>query len=102
MEVKGSGWYRMSYFCEITGGQLKTEPDLESLAAGWFDVEAIKGGKVNLRGNDFFRIVSEGMRYREWRKTVVPRNRFKPILNSNVTQPGLFIEYVIVKQSVIS
>jgi len=101
IEVKGSGWYRMSYFCEITGGQLKTEPDLESLAAGWFDVDAIRSGQVNLRGNDFFKIVNEALRFRQWRLTI-PRERFKPIVNTDITQPGLFIEYVIVKQSSLS
>ncbi|KAI6171569.1 Nudix hydrolase domain-containing protein [Aphelenchoides bicaudatus] len=101
IEVKGSGWYRMSYFCEIAGGQLKTEPDQESLSAEWFDVDDIRGGRVNLRSSDFFKIVNEALRFRQWRLSI-PTNRFKPVLNGDVTQPGLFIEFVIVKQGAIS
>ncbi|KAI6209075.1 Nudix hydrolase domain-containing protein [Aphelenchoides besseyi] len=98
MEVRGSGWYRMTYFCEITGGSLKTKPDLESLSAQWFDVDAIRNGRVNLRSNDFMRLISEAERFTTWRQSV-PEDRYKPILNENVTQPGLFIEFVIVKQT---
>lgn len=85
----------------ISGGQLKTQPDQESLSAGWFDVDDIRGGRVDLRSSDFFKIVNEAMRFRQWRLTI-PAERFKPILNGDVTQPGLFIEFVIVKQGAVS
>ncbi|CAD5208627.1 unnamed protein product [Bursaphelenchus xylophilus] len=101
VEVKGSGWYRMAYWCEITGGELKTVPDVESLSAGWFNIDDIRNGKVDLRGNDFFRIVSEAERYYRWKRENVG-TYFEPILNVNQVQPGLFIEFVIVKQGSLS
>ncbi|KAI6238273.1 Nudix hydrolase domain-containing protein [Aphelenchoides fujianensis] len=101
VEVRGSGWFRMSYFCEITGGELKTKADLESLSAQWFDIDAIRGGRVDLRSNDFMRLIGEAERFAEWRARV-PADRFRPILNVNATQPGLFIEFVVVKQSSMS
>lgn len=79
------------------GGDIKTEPDIESLGADWFNVDDIKSGNVNLRGTDFFKIMNEAIKYREWRKTAEVK-LFSPILNVSEVTPGLFIEFVIVKQ----
>ena len=46
VEVRGSGWFRMAYACEVSGGELKTRADEESLGAAWFDVEDIREGRV--------------------------------------------------------
>uniref|UniRef100_A0A915DIV6 Nudix hydrolase domain-containing protein n=1 Tax=Ditylenchus dipsaci TaxID=166011 RepID=A0A915DIV6_9BILA len=64
-EIRGSGWYRMGFACSITGGELKTVPDRESLCAGWHSVDTVKscmdaasssnGEKwLQLRCRDFF------------------------------------------------
>ncbi|KAH7724364.1 CBN-NDX-1 protein [Aphelenchoides avenae] len=101
LEVRGSGWYRLAFACDITGGELKAQPDHESLGAGWHDVDVVKRRGIDLRCNDFFKILDEALRFRMWR-TSVPREKFPPVLNVDEVQRGLFIEFVIVKASPIS
>ncbi|KAI1713537.1 NUDIX domain-containing protein [Ditylenchus destructor] len=105
MEIRGSGWYRMSYACTITGGKLKTQPDKESLSAGWHSLAEVKkrDSSVQLRCRDFFPMADEAVRFYEWKKARGNMNHMptigRPLLNTNEAQPGLFIEFVIVKMS---
>ncbi|EFO83769.1 CRE-NDX-1 protein [Caenorhabditis remanei] len=95
LQVQGSGWYRYAFFCEITGGDLKTQPDQESLAAEWYNIKDVKANKVQLRGRDFIRLIDEAVTYRS-HGPVESIPRVLPI-SQNVA--GLFLEFMIVKHS---
>jgi len=106
MECRGSGWYRLAFACSITGGKLKTQPDRESLKAGWHRIDALTGGQkadIQLRCRDFLPIIEEAVRYNSWKR--MPKRleyMAEPILNVNEQQAGLFIEFVIIYQSPLS
>uniref|UniRef100_A0A1I8AHN9 Nudix hydrolase domain-containing protein n=1 Tax=Steinernema glaseri TaxID=37863 RepID=A0A1I8AHN9_9BILA len=99
VQVKGSGWYRFVYSCSITEGALKTEPDEESLAAAWYSIEQLRKKEVQLRSSDVLRIIDEAVRYRKWRESLAEPSLYKPIQVTNENQPGLFIEFMIIKRS---
>lgn len=116
MEIRGSGWYRLSFACTITGnlkifyifflgGNIKTKPDKESLSAAWHSIDEIrrKDGSVQLRCRDFLNILSEAQRFYEWKERMsFPEKQFKkylPLLNHNESQSGLFVEFVIINQN---
>ncbi|CAI4230262.1 unnamed protein product [Auanema sp. JU1783] len=95
LQVQGSGWYRFSFFCKITGGSLKTTADIESLAAQWFPIDDVLKRKMPLRGKDFLKLVEEAVTYEKMKKFEnIPR-----ILPQNVNMPGLFVEFMIVRHS---
>lgn len=103
------------------GGQLKTIPDKESLSAGWHKINKLRKRSsemlIQLRCRDFLQIIDEALKYRNWHSTNVSsffasimeepltnikrfeQLKFAPILNKNEAQPGLFIEFVIVKKN---
>ncbi|VDM56877.1 unnamed protein product [Angiostrongylus costaricensis] len=90
LEVQGSGWYRFAFYCEIVSGDLKTQPNQESLGAQWWSVDEVFGKKVK----DFLPLLEQGLAYRRAQHTDVPR-----ILPLNINIPGLFIEFMIVRYS---
>ncbi|CAD6196486.1 unnamed protein product [Caenorhabditis auriculariae] len=92
MQVQGSGWYRFAFFCRVTGGDLKTTPDNESLCAEWFPIADVKSHKMPLRGKDFIRLVDEAVEFRRNFNESMPR-----ILPLNINMQGLFMEFMIVK-----
>uniref|UniRef100_A0A1I7X3V8 Nudix hydrolase domain-containing protein n=1 Tax=Heterorhabditis bacteriophora TaxID=37862 RepID=A0A1I7X3V8_HETBA len=48
LQVQGSGWYRFAFYCHLTGGELKTTADQESLSAQWWSVKDENGiGKIS-------------------------------------------------------
>ncbi|KAJ1347189.1 putative nudix hydrolase 1 [Parelaphostrongylus tenuis] len=94
LEVQGSGWYRFSFYCEIVSGDLKTQPNEESLGAQWWSVDEVLGKKLQLRVKDFLPLLEQGLAYRNAQHTDVPR-----ILPLNINIPGLFIEFMIVRHS---
>ncbi|KAH7706543.1 CBN-NDX-1 protein [Aphelenchoides avenae] len=98
VEVSGGDWYRMAFYCQVTGGELKTVPDKESLQAKWHEVDAIKGGLLKTRGTCFFRLIDVAMHYRDWKTKPAPEN-IVPVLNFDVAQEGLFVELVVVKRN---
>lgn len=95
LQVQGSGWYRYAFFCEVSGGELKTQPDQESLAAEWYTIKDVKANKIQLRGRDFIRLIDEAVKYRS-HGPIASIPRVLPV-NENVA--GLFLEFMIVKQS---
>lgn len=108
MEIRGSGWYRMAFLCHIVGGTLKTVPDEESLAAGWHSITTVRNRSsgLQLRCRDFMNILNSALRYEAW-KCSIPQPlldslKWHPILNQDEAQPGLFIEFVIIRKSGIS
>ncbi|TKR96714.1 hypothetical protein L596_010696 [Steinernema carpocapsae] len=100
LQVKGSGWYRFVYSCTIQKGSLKTEPDEESLAAQWFGIEQVRNKEVTLRSSDILKIIDEAVRYREWKSKVNEADLHPPIQIVNENQPGLFVEFMMVKRSI--
>ncbi|CAI5438020.1 unnamed protein product [Caenorhabditis angaria] len=95
LQVQGSGWYRFAFYCNITGGNLKTVADQESLAAQWFPIADVKSNKISLRGKDFVKLIDEAITYRsQYEKSKI--ERILPICE-NVA--GLFLEFMIVKHS---
>ncbi|KAL3106027.1 hypothetical protein niasHT_022208 [Heterodera trifolii] len=112
VEVRGSGWYRMAFAVEPNGGELKTEPDEESLGAEWHPLELVRRKKndadgIQLRCRDFMPILAEAERYADWKQRMGLRGisaamPWAPILNRDEAQPGLFVEFVIVRHSVVS
>ncbi|KJH46664.1 hydrolase, NUDIX family [Dictyocaulus viviparus] len=94
LEVQGSGWYRFSFYCEISGGTLKTQPNQESLGAQWWSIDDVLEKKLQLRVKDFLRLLEQGLAYRNMQHYQVPR-----ILPLNVNVPGLFVEFMIVRHS---
>uniref|UniRef100_A0A7E4VDU2 Nudix hydrolase domain-containing protein n=2 Tax=Panagrellus redivivus TaxID=6233 RepID=A0A7E4VDU2_PANRE len=98
LEVRGSGWYRFSFFCSITGGELKTKEDKHSLGADWHSVEAVRSKAIELRAKDFIKIVDEAVKYYQWKNKLGPAVAdFPKVLNVNENEKGLFVEFVIVK-----
>lgn len=95
LQVQGSGWYRYAFFCNITGGDLKTTPDQESLAAEWYNIKDVKANKVQLRGRDFIRLIDEAVTYRSHG----PEDPIPRVLPINENVAGLFLEFMIVKHS---
>ncbi|CAB3408556.1 unnamed protein product [Caenorhabditis bovis] len=91
MQVQGSGWFRFAFYCEITGGELKTKPDQQSLAAQWYSIKELKAHKIPLRGRDFIRLVDEAVTYRA---TTSSGPRIMPI---NVNMPGTRTEVLVHK-----
>uniref|UniRef100_A0A914IBH4 Nudix hydrolase domain-containing protein n=1 Tax=Globodera rostochiensis TaxID=31243 RepID=A0A914IBH4_GLORO len=112
VEVRGSGWYRMAFAVEPNGGELKQEPDQESLGAGWHPLELVRRKRndadgLQLRCRDFMSILAEAERYADWKRRMGLRGisaalPWAPILNRDEAQPGLFVDFVIVRQSVVS
>ncbi|KAK0423909.1 hypothetical protein QR680_008400 [Steinernema hermaphroditum] len=100
VQVKGSGWYRFVYSCTVLEGTLKTEPDEESLAAGWFTLDQLRKKEVQLRSSDILRIIDEAVSYRRWRKSLTAPELHRPIHITNENQPGLFMEFMIIKRSI--
>jgi hypothetical protein len=51
VEVQGTGWYRFTFQCTITGGDLKTaaQADSESICAQWFNVDETLEKTFNMR-----------------------------------------------------
>ena len=99
-EVRGSGWYRFSFFCSITGGDIKKTPDKGSLSAGWHSVEVVRRKGIEIRANDFVKVMEEGVKYFNWKKSIGPKiSDFPKILNQDANENGLFTEFVIVKLS---
>jgi len=110
----------MAFSVTLTGGKLKSEPDRESLKADWYPVDSLltasgkptsaDSGRIPLRCRDFLVIVTEALKFHEWSKKAkmhceqIPSSidRFRPVLNQNEQQPGLFIEFCIVHQSSIT
>uniref|UniRef100_A0A1I7TBJ9 Nudix hydrolase domain-containing protein n=1 Tax=Caenorhabditis tropicalis TaxID=1561998 RepID=A0A1I7TBJ9_9PELO len=86
LQVQGSGWYRYAFFCQITGGDLKTTPDQESLAAEWYSIKDVKANKVQLRGRDFIRLIDEAVTYRSHG----PIDTIPRVLPINENVAGLF------------
>lgn len=62
-----------------------------------------RDSSVQLRCRDFFPMADEAVRFYEWKKARGNMNHMptigRPLLNTNEAQPGLFIEFVIVKMS---
>ncbi|WAR07016.1 NDX1-like protein [Mya arenaria] len=58
-------WFRICFIARPSGGKLKTlaEQDEESLQAQWFDIDKIKNGTLNLRGQDFFKVMDLAQDY---------------------------------------
>jgi len=110
MEVRGSGWFRMAFTCQIIGGTIKTTADDESLASGWFSLASIRdrSSGLQLRCRDFMNILDAAVYFEEWKKSIPQqlvesgKQRWKPIINRDEAQPGLFIEFVIIKTSTLT
>ncbi|VDK55436.1 unnamed protein product, partial [Gongylonema pulchrum] len=49
VEVQGSGWYRLSFYCNVTGGRRKVNADSESLCSNWFPVHEVMAKRMELR-----------------------------------------------------
>uniref|UniRef100_A0A0K0F7I9 Putative nudix hydrolase 1 (inferred by orthology to a C. elegans protein) n=1 Tax=Strongyloides venezuelensis TaxID=75913 RepID=A0A0K0F7I9_STRVS len=96
LDVQGSGWYRFIFFCEIVGGEIKTVPDRESLAAAWYSIEDVRQKNLLLRNKDIQEIVDDGEKYYRMYsgKKIINPCRIIP-----ESQRGLFIEFVIVKKN---
>jgi len=62
VELQGISWIRFAFTCSITGGQLKTVADQESLCAQWYPVDDVLKGKLDTRANDFFPLVEKAIR----------------------------------------
>jgi hypothetical protein len=98
----------MAFCCQITGGSLKTVPDEESLASGWHSISTVKSRPpgIQLRCKDFLNILNAAVRFDSWKKALPSRQldalKWQPILNRNEAQPGLFIEFVIIRTSSIT
>ncbi|KAF8367244.1 ndx-1 [Pristionchus pacificus] len=95
MQVQGSGWYRFAFVANVTGGDLKTKPDEESLCAQWFPVKEVKARKLEMRGSDFIKLVDEALSYRK-QKTVF---EIPPLMPHNINVRGLFVEFMIYKNN---
>nr|CAD2157047.1 unnamed protein product [Meloidogyne enterolobii] len=100
-EVRGSGWYRLAFAVNPTTDNLKKEPDQESLGAGWHPLALIrrKPCPLQLRCRDFFEILHQAERFYSWRVSSLPKtiSSWSPILCKDEAQPGLFAEFVIVR-----
>nr|CAD2182888.1 unnamed protein product [Meloidogyne enterolobii] len=100
-EVRGSGWYRLAFAVNPTTDNLKKEPDQESLGAGWHPLALIrrKPCPLQLRCRDFFEILHQAERFYNWRVSSLPKtiSSWSPILCKDEAQPGLFAEFVIVR-----
>ncbi|GMT27583.1 hypothetical protein PFISCL1PPCAC_18880 [Pristionchus fissidentatus] len=95
MQVQGSGWYRFAFVANVTGGDLKTKADQESLCAQWFPVKQVKAKKLEMRGSDFIKLVDEAVSYRKTDKIIdIP-----PFLPDNINMRGLFVEFMIYKNN---
>ncbi|KAE9551686.1 hypothetical protein FO519_005091 [Halicephalobus sp. NKZ332] len=100
LEVRGSGWYRFSFFCSVTGGEIKKTPNKESLSADWHSIEVIKRKGIEVRANDFVKVVEEGVKFYSWQKSIGKTiSDYPKILNQDLNENGLFTEFVIVKLS---
>ncbi|KAL7078137.1 hypothetical protein ACQ4LE_002540 [Meloidogyne hapla] len=102
-EVRGSGWYRLAFAVQPTTENLKNEPDHESLGAGWHSLSLIrrKPCPLQLRCRDFFDILHQAERFYNWKvslpKIILNDWNWSPILCRDEAQPGLFAEFVIVR-----
>uniref|UniRef100_A0A0N4ZFL1 Nudix hydrolase domain-containing protein n=1 Tax=Parastrongyloides trichosuri TaxID=131310 RepID=A0A0N4ZFL1_PARTI len=96
LDVQGSGWYRFIFYCEIVGGEIKTKPDRESLAAAWYSIEDVKQKNLLLRSKDMQEIVYDAEKYY---KLYARKENPNPCRVIPESQKGLFIEFVIVKKN---
>ncbi|XP_063683685.1 putative nudix hydrolase 1 [Bolinopsis microptera] len=57
IEGSSPGWMRFNFYGEISGGELKTHEDKESIQAKWFDLTEVLDRRIDLRAADIIPVI---------------------------------------------
>lgn len=81
-------WIRFSIAANITGGELKTVPDKESLRADWFSLADLQNNRIPLRTNDFVPLVFKIFLQKKY---LIPVNFFMDKVDDFAEQNNYFL-----------
>ncbi|KAL5268708.1 hypothetical protein ACHWQZ_G002527 [Mnemiopsis leidyi] len=88
IEGSSPGWMRINFIGNVTGGELKTFEDKESLQAKWFDIDEVINCRISLRAADIIPVIKSAIEQ--------DKAQFTGTLPVEIERPNYTISLIVV------